>query len=159
MKAPILRHDYSPRTTGRIHHRGLEITAHRIGRGSINRIGRKTNRQTKSERRGVWHTPWGWWICNRVATKFACATQILMDSRTEITKVGDLLVRTVRVLLRKYLCEDELHNVETRRVPSYPRKRVSRLIRRKTNLDSRVRGNDASRKRVCGGKSILFHPL
>ncbi len=29
-------------------------------------------------------------------------------------------------------------------VPSYPRKRVSRLIRRRPNLDSRVRGNDES---------------
>ncbi len=38
------------------------------------------------------------------------------------------------------------HNEEVTWVPSYPRKRVSRLIGRKPNLDSRVRGNDESRR-------------
>ena len=31
-------------------------------------------------------------------------------------------------------------------VPSYPRKRVSRLIGSRTNLDSRLRGNDDKEK-------------
>ena len=38
------------------------------------------------------------------------------------------------------------HNEEVTWVPSYPRKRVSRLIGRRPNLDSRVRGNDESRR-------------
>jgi len=41
--------------------------------------------------------------------------------------------------------------------PSYPRKRVSRLIRRTTNLDSRVRGNDESRSGACSGNANYFH--
>ncbi len=45
------------------------------------------------------------------------------------------------------------------KVPSYPRKRVSRRIRRKPNLDSRLRGNDESRREACGGESIHFHRL
>ena len=42
---------------------------------------------------------------------------------------------------------------------SYPRKRVSRLIRRRTNLDSRVRGNDESRRGACSGNANHFHAL
>ena len=36
------------------------------------------------------------------------------------------------------------HNEDVTWVPSYPRKRVSRLIGRRPNLDFRVRGNDES---------------
>jgi hypothetical protein len=42
-------------------------------------------------------------------------------------------------------------------LPSYPRKRVSRLIWAKTNLDSRVRGKDESRgKGAEGNLPFLF---
>ena len=63
------------------------------------------------------------------------------------------------VLLRKYACRDDLQNEEAAWDPSYPRKRVSRLMRRRTNLDSRVRGNDESRKALYGGKFLHFHFL
>ena len=65
---------------------------------------------------------------------------------TKSTKFGVLSSETFVsfVLPRKYMCENDLHNEEAGWVPSYPRKRVSRLIRRKTNLDSRLRGNDES---------------
>jgi hypothetical protein len=43
-----------------------------------------------------------------------------------------------------------------RNVPSYPRKRVSRLIGAANNLDSRVRGNDESREKRAGGRSFIF---
>src|SRR5262245_22067660 len=64
-----------------------------------------------------------------------------------------LILRTLRILgdlLRKYRCGGE--NEAGDCIPSYPRKRVSRLIWR-DNLDSRVRGNDKSRRAACERQS------
>ena len=54
---------------------------------------------------------------------------------------------------------DNLVNEEAIPFSSYPRKRVSRLIQRGTNLDSRVRGNDESRGQSCGEEFLHFHSL
>ena len=66
---------------------------------------------------------------------------------------------TLRNLLRKYMQGEGLHNEEVTWVPSYPRKRVSRPIGRRPNLDSRVRGNDAFKQTAYGGNPIHFHIL
>ncbi len=52
---------------------------------------------------------------------------------TKSTKFKNINVRNLRVLrvlLGKYVCRDDLQNEDAARVPSYPRKRVSRLIGR-----------------------------
>src|SRR5262249_43344347 len=52
----------------------------------------------------------------------------------------------------KIRVRDDLQSEEAVWVSSYPRKRVSRLIRCGTNLDSRVRGNDGRRGEPCQGE-------
>jgi hypothetical protein len=64
---------------------------------------------------------------------------------TKSTKVKLFLIPILLDLLRKYICGEDLENEKAASVPSYPRKRVSRPIRGRANLDSRVRGNDESR--------------
>ena len=53
-------------------------------------------------------------------------------------------------------CAEMIRATNSQPVPSYPRKRVSKLVLPKTNLDSRLRGNDKSRRGACKGNSLQY---
>jgi hypothetical protein len=57
---------------------------------------------------------------------------------------------------RKYITGIDPQDEETTWDSVIPAKAVSRLIRQKSNLDSRVRGRDQSREEPQSGKSPMF---
>jgi len=84
------------------------------------------------------------------------AAQFISDSNTKRTKQEPQLpnLRVLRASF-KNTCEGRYAQRRASGAPSYPRKRVSRLIGRRTNLDSRVRGNDESRRGACSGMPTI----
>jgi hypothetical protein len=56
-------------------------------------------------------------------------------------------------------CAEMIRATNSHPVPSYPRKRVSKLVLPKTNLDSRLRGNDKSRRGACKGNFLQLSIL
>ena len=89
-------------------------------------------------------------VTSSTMRKFALTTKhtkVTKDSKMIIFNVVRL-VTSFEIPVRGEFINDESRYAEYRSISSYPRKRVSRLIGRRTILDSRLRGNDES-QRTC----------